>query len=209
MCVRTDECVWVPGSGSLDPAHATYRGAAPLSEPGLPSIEHLKDVRLQVPLRVYSRDDKFIAEFGEKRRIPLTFEDVVPIPTNNGGSVTFEGAYVVGAEGARSNMRKRAGIGYLGFTYDEKFLVVSTPFPFEEVFDDFSFVNYVADPEEWCVVLRTDKVASTPSNCMYCALLVCRVTVSWACDRGAMARRRQATPASNQVGAERRLGPPV
>ena len=45
-------------------------------KPGLPSIEHLKDVRLQVPLRVYSRDDKFIAEFGEKRRIPLTFNEV-------------------------------------------------------------------------------------------------------------------------------------
>ncbi len=44
--------------------------------PGLPSIEHLKDVRLQVPLRVYSRDKKFIAEFGEKRRIPLTLEEV-------------------------------------------------------------------------------------------------------------------------------------
>ncbi len=45
-------------------------------EPGLPSIEHLKDVRLQVPLRVYSRDDKFIAEFGEKRRIALTFDEI-------------------------------------------------------------------------------------------------------------------------------------
>ena len=85
------------------------------------------------------------------------------------GPVVFEGAFVVGAEGARSNMRKRAGIGYLGFTYDEKFLVVSTPFPFEDVFDDFSYVNYVADPEEWCVVLRTDKLwrvlfPATPDN---------------------------------------------
>lgn len=83
--------------------------------------------------------------------------------------VTFSGAFVVGAEGARSNIRKRSGIGYLGFTYDEKFLVVSTSFPFEDVFDDFAWVNYVADPEEWCVVLRTDKVwrvlfPTTPDN---------------------------------------------
>jgi 3-(3-hydroxy-phenyl)propionate hydroxylase len=74
------------------------------------------------------------------------------------GETDIRGSFVVSAEGARSRLRKQAGIGYLGFTYDEKFLVVSTPFAFEEVFDDFSYVNYVADPEEWCVVLRTDKL---------------------------------------------------
>ena len=43
--------------------------------PGLPSIETLKDVRLQVPLRVYSRDGALIAEFGEKRRSPLKYSE--------------------------------------------------------------------------------------------------------------------------------------
>ena len=85
------------------------------------------------------------------------------------GKETIRGAFVVSAEGARSCIRKQSGIGYLGFTYDEKFLVVSTPFPFEDVFDDFSYVNYVADPDEWCVVLRTDKLwrvlfPTTPEN---------------------------------------------
>ncbi|MGI9235798.1 MAG: FAD-dependent oxidoreductase [Woeseiaceae bacterium] len=85
------------------------------------------------------------------------------------GDQIFEGAFVVGAEGAGSVIRKSAGLGFLGFTYDEKFLVVSTPFPFEDVFDDFSYVNYVADPDEWCVVLRTDKLwrvlfPTTPEN---------------------------------------------
>jgi penicillin-binding protein 1A len=42
--------------------------------PGLPAVESLKDVKLQVPLRVYSRDGKLMAEFGEQRRIPLPFE---------------------------------------------------------------------------------------------------------------------------------------
>ncbi|MGD8590799.1 MAG: penicillin-binding protein 1A, partial [Chromatiales bacterium] len=45
-------------------------------EPDLPSIETLKDVRLQVPLRVYSNDGKLIAEFGEKRREPLLYKEV-------------------------------------------------------------------------------------------------------------------------------------
>ena len=39
--------------------------------PKLPSAETLRDVRLQVPLRVYTRDHKLLAEFGEKRRTPL------------------------------------------------------------------------------------------------------------------------------------------
>ena len=45
-------------------------------EPDLPSIETLRDVRLQVPLRVYSNDGKLIAEFGEKRREPLQYDEL-------------------------------------------------------------------------------------------------------------------------------------
>lgn len=43
--------------------------------PKLPDIDTLKDVRLQVPLRVFSRDQQLIAEFGEMRRSPLKYED--------------------------------------------------------------------------------------------------------------------------------------
>ncbi len=66
-------------------------------------------------------------------------------------------SYLVGADGASSRVRKAVPIEFGGFTYDEKFLVASTEFPFEDVFDDLAYVNYIADPEEWCVVLRTDK----------------------------------------------------
>ena len=51
-------------------------GAYYYLEPQLPSIASLKDVRLQVPLRVYTRDGKLIQEFGEKKRAPLQLEDV-------------------------------------------------------------------------------------------------------------------------------------
>ena len=44
--------------------------------PELPSIQALRDVQLQVPLRVYSRDEHLIAEFGEKRRIPVAIDKV-------------------------------------------------------------------------------------------------------------------------------------
>jgi penicillin-binding protein 1A len=47
-------------------------------EPQLPSIELLKDVQLQVPLRIYTSDRKLMAEFGEKRRTPVRIENVPP-----------------------------------------------------------------------------------------------------------------------------------
>ncbi len=43
--------------------------------PGLPSVSTLKDVELQVPLKVFSRDEKLIAVYGEKRRQPLQIKD--------------------------------------------------------------------------------------------------------------------------------------
>jgi len=45
-------------------------------EPDLPEIDNLRDVRLQVPLKVYSRDGKLIAEFGEQRRSPLNYDQI-------------------------------------------------------------------------------------------------------------------------------------
>ena len=44
--------------------------------PQLPSIEGLSDVRLQVPLRIYSSDGSLMGEFGEKRRSPKTLEEI-------------------------------------------------------------------------------------------------------------------------------------
>jgi penicillin-binding protein 1A len=47
--------------------------------PQLPSTESLKEVRLQVPLKVYTKDNEFIAEFGEQRCIPLTMDAIPPL----------------------------------------------------------------------------------------------------------------------------------
>ena len=47
-----------------------------LIAPGLPSVEVLKDVRLQVPLRVKSADDKLVATFGETKRTPVSISAV-------------------------------------------------------------------------------------------------------------------------------------
>lgn len=47
--------------------------------PGLPAVDRLLDIKLQTPLRVYSKDMRLIAEFGEKRRAPITIEQIPTI----------------------------------------------------------------------------------------------------------------------------------
>jgi penicillin-binding protein 1A len=42
----------------------------------LPSVAMLKDVRLQTPMRIYTQDGKLISQFGVKRRIPLSLNEV-------------------------------------------------------------------------------------------------------------------------------------
>jgi 2-polyprenyl-6-methoxyphenol hydroxylase-like FAD-dependent oxidoreductase len=77
--------------------------------------------------------------------------------------VRFEGAqeriergrYLIGADGAASLVRISQGIEFEGLTLPELFLVLSTPFDFKEEIEDLSFVNYLSDPEEWLVLLRT------------------------------------------------------
>ena len=51
-------------------------GAYQYLHPSLPDVAAIRDIRLQVPLRVFSRDGKLIAQFGEQRRIPLSFEAI-------------------------------------------------------------------------------------------------------------------------------------
>ena len=51
-------------------------------EPELPAAAAIRDIPLQVPLRIYSRDGRLISEVGERRRIPVSFEQVPPHVVN-------------------------------------------------------------------------------------------------------------------------------
>ncbi|MES2188962.1 MAG: FAD-dependent monooxygenase [Pseudomonadota bacterium] len=66
----------------------------------------------------------------------------------------FKGDYLIAADGASSLVRKWLGVKFEGFTYPEKFLTLSTEWPLENHFDKLPYVSYVADPTEWCVLLR-------------------------------------------------------
>ncbi|WGY48060.1 MULTISPECIES: PBP1A family penicillin-binding protein [unclassified Vibrio] len=45
-------------------------------KPDLPDVATLRDVKLQTPMQVFSRDGKLIAQFGEQRRIPLKLDEM-------------------------------------------------------------------------------------------------------------------------------------
>jgi penicillin-binding protein 1A len=51
-------------------------GAYQYVEPELPDASQLRDLRMQLPLTVYSRDGKLIAQIGEQRRIPVSTAEI-------------------------------------------------------------------------------------------------------------------------------------
>jgi 3-(3-hydroxy-phenyl)propionate hydroxylase len=81
--------------------------------------------------------------------IDHTADGVTVTASTPDGEKTFEGDWLIGADGGRSVVRKSAGIGFEGFTWAERFLVLSTPFDFKAE-RGMSFRNYIADPDEWC-----------------------------------------------------------
>jgi penicillin-binding protein 1A len=48
-------------------------------QPTLPSVEEMRDIQLQIPLRIYSRDGRLIDQVGEKKRIPVEYENIPQI----------------------------------------------------------------------------------------------------------------------------------
>ena len=72
----------------------------------------------------------------------------------NGRTDTHAGRWLIGADGARSDVRRALGIAFEGFTWPERFLVVSTPFDFAGAIPGLVTVSYVADPERWHFLLR-------------------------------------------------------
>lgn len=79
-------------------------------------------------------------------------DDAVKVILEDGSE--HSGDYLIGADGASSAVRRAIGIDFEGMTFPERFFVVSTPFDFATALDRLCFVNYIADTEEFCVLLK-------------------------------------------------------
>src|SRR2546428_8202731 len=56
--------------------------------------------------------------------------------------------YIIGCDGGRSTVRKALALEFEGFTWPERFLVITTRFDFEAALG-CCYRNYMADPEAW------------------------------------------------------------
>jgi len=75
-------------------------------------------------------------------------EDVrITVESEDGTRSNYRGDYLVGADGARSSVRKGAEIAFEGETLPGRFMIVGTPHDF--VGDGYAYRNYISDPEEW------------------------------------------------------------
>ncbi len=102
-------------------------------------------------LRKEGADLRFAHEVTEVRQDGNSATVTAQTPS---GRVEVTGRYVLAADGARSAVRRSLGVEFEGFTYAELFWIASTDYPFEKVLTDIAYVNYIADPLEWLVLLR-------------------------------------------------------
>ncbi len=65
------------------------------------------------------------------------------------GVELYTGAYLIGADGGRSIVRKQCSIAFEGFTWPERFIVFTTPYDFEKN-RGYCPRSYFADPGSWC-----------------------------------------------------------
>ena len=86
--------------------------------------------------------------------VDQTADGVTTRLSTDGQAHEVKSDYLIGADGAWSAVRKSQNIEFEGFTYPERFLVVSTAFEYADHLPKLSYVNYCSDPKEWCVLLR-------------------------------------------------------
>ena len=71
------------------------------------------------------------------------------------GERTFEARWLIGADGARSTVRKRAGIEFEGHTWPERFVATNVKFDFRKL--GYQQANFVCDPTNMAVIAQLDR----------------------------------------------------
>jgi 3-(3-hydroxy-phenyl)propionate hydroxylase len=79
-------------------------------------------------------------------------QDAAGVTVRLAGGERLRGAFAIGCDGARSVVRRAAGIDFPGFTWPERFLVASTGFDLGAI--GFAGAGYVADPEHWAAIFH-------------------------------------------------------
>jgi 3-(3-hydroxy-phenyl)propionate hydroxylase len=79
-------------------------------------------------------------------------QDAQGVTVTTAQGETHRADYLIGADGGRSIVRKSQGIGFDGFTWPERFLVITTP---EDMgAKGYAISSYVSDPVTWCAMFK-------------------------------------------------------
>jgi 3-(3-hydroxy-phenyl)propionate hydroxylase len=98
----------------------------------------IADIRLNTTVTAFSQD----------------YDGVTVITENADGDLEkIEGRYLLACDGGRSTIRIGLGVFMSGFTWEERFLVLTSEHDFAK-HDGFIYRNYVIDPKEWCAVFK-------------------------------------------------------
>ncbi|MFD6159833.1 FAD-dependent oxidoreductase [Nocardia sp. NPDC060256] len=90
--------------------------------------------------------------FGYRVDGLLSTGDAVVLNTPKG---PIRANWVIGADGAHSAVRRGLGLEFGGSTYPERFLVASVEEDLAAELPGIAPINYIFDPDEWLVLLRT------------------------------------------------------
>ena len=104
---------------------------------------------VNVLLAELSKRDNFTLTRGEQVLSVEQHEAYVEVTTDTG---RYKADYLVGADGGRSVVRKSQAIDFEGFSYPERFLVITNTYDFEE--EGYALSCYVSDPDEWCALFK-------------------------------------------------------
>ncbi|MGA7810916.1 FAD-dependent oxidoreductase [Bradyrhizobium sp.] len=110
----------------------------------------------KIIVEAFGADDNFRIEFGRKLEGVAQDDEGIEVDLRgvDGSLERRRGLWLIGADGAKSAVRKALDIPFSGFTWPERFLVVSTSFDFLQIFPDLTSVSYVADPKQWHFLLQ-------------------------------------------------------
>ena len=110
--------------------------------------EQYKLVRAVLPLIAASG----LAEirFSTKLSALTQHSDYIDVTVVAAGETEqLRGAYVIGADGGRSLVRRLSEIEFEGFTWEERFIKIATSFDFAGAGKGYCTRSYFSDPDEW------------------------------------------------------------
>jgi 3-(3-hydroxy-phenyl)propionate hydroxylase len=109
----------------------------------------------RIILEGLSGNPLFSILFGaEVRSVEQSSDRVRLAVTKDGHDEAYECEWLIGADGANSIVRRSQGMAFEGFTWPERFLVMTTPVDFTKLRPGVSSVSYVADPDRWYFLLQ-------------------------------------------------------